>query len=270
MGQMKYSQEQLLDMLRACHEEHGSCTPRLFNSMDTSCSASTINKRFGWLNAKRMAGLEDALSNTGRNKKYTNDEILEDLQRCADRNDGRCTVSLLKDEDDLVTASVAIERFGSWTEAKIAAGVAEDGRSDNHRPREYTDEEYLELLRECKRKHGKVTQKKFNEESDADEHPTAAAVRKRFDDPNSDQGGWNLAKEAANIDAEDDVEATPTFSDEEIIEMLRECKDRHGKVTIGVFAGDDDFCSPETAQRRFDDPDSDLGGWSRAKEIAGV
>lgn len=252
--QYEYTEDQMMDMLRACKEEHGVCTPRLLNQMDDACSASAVMRRFGsWSEAKERAGIEeDASSRTGRKRKYTDEDVLADIRECAQRHDGKCTVALLQEESDLVAPSVAVERFGSWSEAKKEAGIETDERTSNRRPRKYSDEDYLDLIRECYEEHGKVTQKLFNQRSkERDDHPTAGAVRKRF-------GSWSGAKEKAGIE-----DTTRRYDDEELLEMLRTCKERYGTASASRFASDDEFCSPETLQRRF-------GSWEEAKEKAGV
>jgi transposase len=205
-------------------------------------------RRFAsWLEAKERAGLEPDATSTGRNQVYSDEDVLAHLRECARRSDGRCTVELLQNEADLVAPSVAIDRFNSWLEAKREAGLDTDERTANHRPREYSDQDYLELLRECEEKHGKATKKLFDLEADGrEEHPTSGAVRKRF-------GSWNEAKSQAGL-----TTSTGQYTNRELIEMLRECREKHGKVTVSVFASDGDFCSPETLQRRF-------GSWSDAK-----
>lgn len=244
-----YSDEEILEMLRRCEEEHDICSPRVFNSMEDTCSASLVMQRFGkWTDAKKEAGIETESKRLGRERKYSDEQILSHIRECARRNDGKCTVELLQGEEDLVAPSVAVARFGSWINAKKEAGVDPDARTTNARPREYTDEDYLEMLRECEEKHGEVTQSTFNEDPD---FPSAGAVRKRF-------GKWSAAKEEAGIETD-----SSTYSGDELLEMLRECKRRYGSVTASRFASDDDFCSPETLQRRF-------GSWSDAKEEAGV
>lgn len=246
----QYTEEEMFEMLRRCKEEHGVCIPRHFDAMDDTCSSSAIMRRFGsWSKAKEKAGVgEDLSSHTGRNKKYSDHDVLNHIRECARRNDGKVTVELLQNEGDLVAPSVAVERFGSWLEAKKEAGIDDDGRSENHRPRKYSDEDYLELLRECEEKHGKVTQRKFD---DDDDFPSSGAVAKRF-------GSWNKAKQKAGIDA-----SSGSYTDEELLEMLRKCKEKHGVCTASKFASDPDFASPETVQRRFDK-------WSDAKKDAGL
>jgi hypothetical protein len=247
-GNKQYSDVEMLEMLRACKQRHGECSPRAFDADDDFCSASSVFRRFGsWSGAKEQAGIsEDLSSNAGRKKKYSDEQILSHLRECSNRH-GTATTALLDQEEDLVNSSVAIERFGSWSEAKERAGLNPDARADNARPREYSDAEYLALLRDCEKKYGRATQRVFG---DADEYPSAGAIRKRFE-------SWADAKEQAGLNVGKDRK----YSKEELLEMLQECNDRHGKCTAHVFADDEDFCSPETVQRAF-------GSWSDAKKTA--
>lgn len=167
MSQNQYSDDELLAQLRRCKEEYGQCAPRQFTNMEDTASASIVMRRFGsWTTAKKKAGIdEDLQSQTGRSKQYSDEDVLRHLRECADRNNGKCTVSLLREEADLVSPSVAVERFGSWSNAKSKAGL-EDARKDNQRPREYTDEDYLELIRQCEERYGKATQRLFGKDDD--------------------------------------------------------------------------------------------------------
>lgn len=244
----QYSDEALLEMIQLCKDTHGVATPRLFNSMDDTCAATTVMRRFGsWEDAKERAGIIEDLSNrTGRDKQYTDGDVLRHIRECADRHDGKATVELLNNESDLIAPSVAVERFGSWSEAKEEAGVKADNRADNHRPQEYSDEDYYELLRECKEKHGSVTQRVFD---DDDSFPSSGAVSQRF-------GGWDKAKKLAGIKIQ-----SGKYADEELLKQLITCKEKYGSCSASNFAADDEFASPETVQRRF-------GSWDDAKEKA--
>lgn len=245
----QYSDDEMIGMLRRCKEENGVCTPRHFNAMDGACAASTVMRRFGsWTDAKEAAGIgEDLSSRTGRNKQYEDADVLNHIRECARRNDGRVTVELLNKEKDLVAPSVSVERFGSWSEAKKKAGLG-DARKGNHRPRKYSDEDYLELLRECEKKHGKVTQRIFDKDED---FPSSGAVADRF-------GKWSNAKKQAGID-----NSSGRYTNEELLDQLRRCKEKYGSCSASKFASDDEFASPETLQRRFD-------SWDNAKKEAGV
>jgi hypothetical protein len=216
--------------------------------MDDTASTSLIIRRFGsWSEGKQEAGIDEDLRSAGANREYTDEDVLQDMRECADRHDGRCTVDLMANHDDLVSASVAVERFGSWSDAKEKAGLM-DERVNNFRPRTYTDEDYLELIRDCEEKYGKASQRLFDED---DEFPSASAVRKRFD-------SWADAKAEAGVD-----EHTGKYTEEQLLGFLRRCEENHGKVTISLFSSNDDFPAPETIQRRF-------GSWNEGKEAAGV
>lgn len=248
--QKKYRDEEILDMLNDCKERHGKCTPALFRDHDEYCSVSLILSRFGsWSEAKKLAGIDEDLSDeTGRSKQYTDTQMLKHLKEL-ERREGKVTTEALLDHDDLVGPTAVIERFGSWMDAKQQAGINTDGRSRNSRPQQFTDEELMEQLRRCKEKHGKCTQDIIDSD---DEFASSGAFRKRY-------GSWSEAKEMAGLG-----EASRSkYTDEELLDMLRECKDRHGKCTASALAEDDDFCSPETITRRF-------GSWNRAKEQAGI
>lgn len=249
MSQQEYSDDELLAQIRHCDETHDTCSPRVFNKMEDTASSSLVVRRFGsWSIAKQEAGIQDAeQQHIGREKQYSDEDVLRDLRECADRNDGRCTVKLLTNEQDLVSPSVAVDRFGSWADAKEEAGLS-DGRTSNFRPREYTDEDYLELIRECEQRYGTVSQRLFD---DDDSFPSSAAVRKRF-------GSWSDAKQEAGVDT-----YTAKYTDEELLSFLQDCDEKYGSVSASTFASKDEYPSPETLQRRF-------GSWDAAKQKAGV
>lgn len=250
-GRVAYTDEELLQQLRDCKDKHGKASPNVFDTDEDFASSSTVMRHFeSWLDAKEAAGVtEDLSGETGRKREYTNEQIISDLETCYERN-GKVTTETLRSEDDLVSPTTIVERdeFESWMDAKKQAGVPEDERESNAKPRDYTDEQYLEMLRRCEEKHGEVTQRTFN---DDDEFASAAAIRKRFDK-------WSKAKRKAGLETN-----TGGYTNEELLEHLRACQEKHGKCTVTVFSKDDEFPAPETVQRRFD-------RWSLAKEKAGI
>ena len=148
--------EEIVSMLRQCEAEYDVCTPRRFNKMDETCSSLQVIRRFGsWKKAKEVAGVgsENGLGSS-QSDLYTDEDILWDINACARRNHGDCTVDILEQEEDLIEASVAIERFGSWFEAKRLAGVGDN--LGKYPKKEYSDEDYLRLVEACREKHGEV------------------------------------------------------------------------------------------------------------------
>lgn len=268
-----YTDEEILDQLRLCKEKHGKCTPKLFRQEEDFCSVGHVIKRFSsWTEAKQAAGIEEDLrSETGRPKQYSNEQILAHLRECYERN-GKCTTETLSQEEDLVSPSVVIERFkkeddddegpGAWLRAKNKAGIADaDERKNNSRPKKYSRKDYLDMIRACEKRYGKVTQRLFDDLDtdgfDDDDVPfdsfaSVGGIRKEFD-------SWSNAKELAGVSEGE----RSRYTDEELLDMLRDCQERYGDCTAKKFASDDDFCSPETVQRRF-------GGWNDAKEKAGL
>lgn len=243
----------ILEQLRECKEKHGKCSPRLFDANQEWCSVTTVQERFGsWSDAKEEAEVEDSTEQLyGREKKYDEDKVISHLKELERRrDDGKVTTKTLSEEKDLVSPSVAIDRFGSWSAAKEAAGM-DDGRKGQGRPTEYSDEDYLEMIQECEEEYGRVSKRLFDEKAEA----SAAAVTKRFD-------SWGKALEEAGIE-ETQGGTPPEYTDEELRGFMKECQERHGKCTASAFAADDDFPSPETLQRRF-------GSWNDAKREAGL
>lgn len=248
-----YNEQELIQMLQLCESEFGQCTPRLFAGMEETCSVEMLIDEFGsWRNAMSTAGIGvDRVQSDrpGRPQAYTDEEIISQLQ-AIQKQYGKCTTELLGNQEDMVAPSVVIERFGSWLDAKAAAGITRDERGTNARPKEYSDKELLEYLRECAEKHGAVTKRTFN----ADESfPSADTVISRF-------GTWSDAKTLADLEVSKNA---VRYSREELLEMVRSCASRYEKCTSDRFAGDDDYCALATIQRRF-------GTWYRAKNLAGI
>lgn len=245
MAGTQLTDEDIISMLRTCNARYDRVTTRTFDNDPDFCSAASVLRRFGsWDNALEKAGIERAPSHTS---KYTDEDIIAELKEAATKVDGHLTTSKLLDLDDAVPPSVVISRFGSWSEAKEAAGLEKDARKHNGHSEIYSREDFLQALRDCEEKHGKVTQRIFDDDED---FPTSGAIRKRFD-------SWQEAKKEAGV-----AESHMKYETDELLEMLRDCYERHGKCTASLF--DSEYkCSPETIQRRF-------GSWNEGKAKAGI
>lgn len=125
------------------------------------------------------------------------------------------------------------------------------------REKQYTEEDIIEMLRRTKDKEGKCTPRVFNARDDT---CSAGTVMRRF-------GSWTGAKEEAGIDEDvtGDVGVDKTYSDEQLLQHLRELKRREGSVSIELLGKDEhsDLASSSAMARRFD-------SWSDAVEQAGV
>lgn len=133
---------------------------------------------------------------SGRSKQYSDEEILGAISDVAARNDGKVTTELYKQAEDVPALSVVIDRFsdddedkGGWLLAKEAAGVGGDGRQHNSRPREYSNEEMLEMIETCNLRYGDASQSAFDSD---EEFCSSSTVRQRF-------GSWSKAKREAGV-----------------------------------------------------------------------
>lgn len=114
----EYSDEDYLALLEACAEKHGRATQTVFDADDDFPSAGAIRRRFeSWRDAKEQAGL-----NVGKERKYSNEELIEMLQECDERYDG-CTANEFADDDDFCSPETVQRAFGSWSDGKSQAGL---------------------------------------------------------------------------------------------------------------------------------------------------
>jgi hypothetical protein len=137
-----------------------------------------------------------------------------------------------------------IRRFGSWNAALQAAGF------DRPRPRAWSDQEIVEVLRSWAAKRGAAPSS-----SDWDGSPNPDVIAGRF-------GGWNAALAAAGL--------TPRFvrrewTEEQLLDGLRRFASDHGRPprAIDRMGSREQYPSPSLIITRF-------GSWSRALRAAGL
>lgn len=175
------------------------------------------------------------------------------LRVLASETDGILTLKDMDAAADYPAGETFKRRFGSWNAAKEAAGL-DTVPEDEVRPR-YSDEELLEMLQELAEQHDRpITEHDVKE---ADDLPALFTFEHRF-------GSWNSAKEEAGLATRGRGEAGrgPSYSDEELLEQLRELSRQHdGPVTRAVMNDADGYPGTTTYERRF-------GSWRRAKEKA--
>lgn len=92
-------------------------------------SQYVIRDKFGsWNDAREAAGLE-----THKNKvEASREEVIEDIQQVAESVDEFLTLSLYKKEGNYPLSTIK-QRFGSWNEAKEAAGLPTSSRGPHSR-----------------------------------------------------------------------------------------------------------------------------------------
>jgi hypothetical protein len=140
--------------------------------------------------------------------------------------------------------SHVIRTFGSWNAALQAAGF------DRPRPPAYTDQQILNAVRTHAREHGRAPLA-----SEWDASPDRNIISQRF-------GSWNAALQTAGLSPR---RIRRAWSDEEILEGLRQFADHYGRPPrstdrVGPLAH---YPSPALAVTRF-------GSWSAALRRAGL
>lgn len=186
-----YTPGELLDRLRElARTTGGPVTQEDANNSPNCPSAPTYQRHFSsWNEAKKAAGLEtvDADETPVR---YTDEELCDLLRRLAAAVDGPVTIRDLEAAEGYPDHTTFERRFGSWNEAKQAAGLDPVEKGQGQRGNTYSDEELLQLLRDCATEiGGSLTKEAVNQVKG---YPSASTYRRRF-------GSWTRAKEKAGL-----------------------------------------------------------------------
>lgn len=164
--------------------------PLTRNLFDThsKVASSTIVRRFGgWRHALERAGIASRYSGrtvsqrmrSQATKRLTDDELLEELRRVADRAPDGVVTRTLFDAQAACHSDAIERRFGSWGE-----GLAKAGLQRSRLGRRYSVEDYFENLLNVWTHHGRQPLLR-----EMDEHPsqiTAGGYEAKF-------GGWRRA-----------------------------------------------------------------------------
>ena len=117
-----YTEEDLLDALRSFAAEHDGRPPTAPEADDRETdlpTAATFARRFeSWNTALAAAGFEP------RDRRRTDEELLDELREFADETGAHPTVAAVRDHPDMAKPPTYKARFGSWSETLDAAGLA--------------------------------------------------------------------------------------------------------------------------------------------------
>jgi hypothetical protein len=114
-----------------------------------------VLREFGsWSKAKEQAGLDSSETLPHPDVDYNDAEILSHLREVY-RREGELSTELLSEYQQFCDVSVAVERFGSWSEAKRRAGVYSKSEKSNTISEETVDIQYEQLIRDAKQIHNK-------------------------------------------------------------------------------------------------------------------
>ena len=118
----RYTDEDLLDDLRSFAAEYNGRPPIAPEADDPETglpTAATFARRFGsWNAAIAAAGFDP------RDRRRTEEELLDDLREFVDETGEHPTAAAVRDHPDMAKPPTYKARFGSWTEALDAAGLA--------------------------------------------------------------------------------------------------------------------------------------------------
>ncbi len=145
----RYTDDELLQLLEECGKKNDRTpTIPMVDDDPNMPSASVFKNRFGsWNNALKLAGFK---GNKYKERKFTDDELLKLLKKCGKKNGRTPTLSMVDNDPDMPSQSVYKKRFGNFNNALRLAGFGADLVD------RYTDDELLQLLKECGKKNGKT------------------------------------------------------------------------------------------------------------------
>lgn len=233
---MAYSDDELLKALREFAAEKGRPpTAPEANEQEGFPSATTFVNHFGSWNA----ALAEADCET-RHRHRSDDELLADLRELVDTLGKHPSCNGIDDHEEMASAATYQRRFGSLNAAIAKAGLSTFSRAS------YSDADLVEALRRLADELGRPPRAdELDTRSDA---PSQMAFIDRY-------GSWNAALVAANLD-------TQGYSDEELLETLRELADDLGRLPrIRDLRGDESLPSIRPFVDHF-------GAWTNAVNVA--
>lgn len=201
------SRGELLRALRAFAEEIGETPTRTRMNAEGPYSSQPYYREFG--------GWNDALAAAGLTANHRNgvpdEELIEELRRLDDALE---RVPRFEDmeAEGAFSAHTYVRRWGSWPDAKDAAGLCEETRTS----RRISEEELVEALIELAQELGKApTQEEMNDLGRFSQRP----YYRVWD-------SWGEALRAAGLDPERDF-GTPK---DELLEEMRRLADELGRT----------------------------------------
>nr|WP_303647099.1 hypothetical protein [Haloarchaeobius salinus] len=200
-------------------------------------SLTVIHNRFeSWEAALEAAGYDTPVD---PNKKWTEEELLEDLLTLGEALDRKPKAVDVAHEADMAAPRTYDHVFGSWNAALEEAGFSATPVGN---PREYSDEELISELRSIAAELDR--QPRMVDVGEDDESPSPSVFRDRF-------GTWPAALAAAGIETE--FERAPQYTDSDLLDALRTLTERVERTpNIDDLNEFDDLPAPATYYRRFE------------------
>jgi DNA-binding LacI/PurR family transcriptional regulator len=190
------------DIQRVADEVEGTPSQSQYSEYG-EVSHSTLTRRFeGYSEAMQAAGLEP------NRISYTDDELIDDLQRVADIV-GKSPTNDEYDTHGVVHSSTLADRFGGYSEAKEAAGLEPTQNGGE----QFTNEE---LIQDIQRVAEIVNKSPTNDEYNTHGKAHSSTLAGRF-------GGYSAAIEAAGLDPN-----WRSYTDDELIADIQRVADEVG------------------------------------------
>ena len=185
-----HTHEDCIKSLKEATEELGRPpSASEYQNLGRTPSVSYLSGEFGsWNAAKEAAGLE--LNEISRR------DCIKALQEVAEQLDHSPTTREYRDLPISPSAEAIKNRFGSWNDAKKAAGLDVWG--------ELTEEDCIRGLQEAADRLGHSPS--YAEYRELDQSPSHHSIEQVF-------GSWNAAKEAADLETEERKIGTPIQED---------------------------------------------------------
>ncbi len=254
MSRRKWTKEKIIRTIKDLQSEGHSLSTRKMAELGYSGMVTTTYKDefFGsWRNAIRAAGF-DPKKVCKRKRKWTQERILEEIQRLYDEGEDLSHSAAKKNHQYLVVVAVEDRNFGSWRNAIEAAGLDYEEISKH---RFWSKEKIVKRIQE------------LNEEGEDLSHEAAknkygalvsAASSKRY------FGSWKDAIEAAGLDYSD-IRKINRWTKDNIIETIRELHDQGKSVNNSNMRRMGYRGMMEAASR-----EKSFGSWAAAVEAAGL
>jgi len=244
----KYTDEELITILRNIYLKNGKLTTKIINSYKDSPSSKIYQERFGsLLMAYELVGYQVKHDYTFLMLDNSDEELLAKLKTLYKRS-GKLTSVLINSTDNMLSGSVYTRRFGSLINAYRLVGYYPKGK---YRFYGFSDEELLELVRDIYEKEGKLSLRIIQNSKDC---PGAHTYIKRFGSlPNVyDLVGFKGYRNSYYY--------KENLSDKKLLTKLKKLHNEHGKLTSRIINNAKDCLGYEACKHRF-------GGMKEIREL---
>lgn len=220
----QWTKDDVIKEINSIYEKEGYFTSSMMEETDGPNPSSIYTHFDSVSEAITEAGL-DADRDTRRLNKWNTDELLQYLRECYEIY-GKCTISIINNDDYFPSSGAYQYHFESFSEAKEQAGLSqyEKRASDYYK---YTAPELIDALKSCHNEGGSTL---YEDILSHDDCPTPAVYTRRF-------GSLSNAREIADIPEPivDYNQRTEEWSSDKLLELLRQFEEQHGDTRTSTL-----------------------------------